>query len=40
MNEEELQIGKDGEICVTSIDCGNICVIEGEITIPKKIPGC
>jgi len=39
MKKNKLILGKDGEIYVTSIDCGNICVIGGEITIPKRIPG-
>ncbi len=40
MNEEELQIGKDGEIHVCHIDNGGIYLINGEITVPKRIPGC
>jgi len=39
MNEEELQIGKDGEIHVCHIDNGGIYLINGEITVPKRIPG-
>lgn len=40
MNEEELQIGKNGEIYICHIDNGGIYLINGEITVPKRIPGC
>lgn len=40
MKKNELILGKNGEICVCHIDNGGICVIKGEITVPKRIPGC
>ena len=35
-----LELGEDGEIYVCHIDNGGIYLINGEITVPKRIPGC
>ncbi len=39
MKKNKLILGKDGEIYVRQIDNGGICLINGEITVPKRIPG-